>query len=114
MQRASYRRNFTPAQPDSPATSLRDFVSGAYTVVITAENDVLRDEGKAHAAHLEAAGVPVTLRRYAGMTHGFIRLHDMVDTAADAVRDLAADIRRLCGAPITAFAKREQRMEETR
>ena len=30
MQRASYRRNFTPAQPDSPATSLRDFVSGAY------------------------------------------------------------------------------------
>jgi len=32
MQRASYRRNFTPAQPDSPATSLRDFVSGAYTL----------------------------------------------------------------------------------
>jgi len=30
MQRASYRQNFTPAQPDSPATSLRDFVSGAY------------------------------------------------------------------------------------
>ncbi len=31
MQRASYRRNLTPAQPDSPATSLRDFVSGAYS-----------------------------------------------------------------------------------
>ncbi len=30
MQRASYRRNFTPAQPNSPATSLRDFVSGDY------------------------------------------------------------------------------------
>ena len=29
-QRASRRRNFTPAQPDSPATSLRDFRSGAY------------------------------------------------------------------------------------
>jgi len=32
MQRASYRRNFTPAQPDNPATSLRDFVSGAYII----------------------------------------------------------------------------------
>lgn len=69
------------------------------TVVITAENDVLRDEGEAYAAQLEAAGVPVTLRRYPGMTHGFIRLHDMVDTAGAAVRDLTADIRRLCAAP---------------
>jgi len=25
------RRSFTPAQPDNPAASLRDFVSGAYT-----------------------------------------------------------------------------------
>ncbi len=76
-------------------------------VVITAENDVLRDEGEAYAARLEAAGVPVTRRRYAGMTHGFIRLHDLVDTAGHAVRDLAADISRLCGAPITAAAAKQ-------
>ncbi|MBW4092495.1 MAG: hypothetical protein HIU82_15520 [Proteobacteria bacterium] len=30
-QRASHRWTFTPAQPDHPATSLRDIVSGAYT-----------------------------------------------------------------------------------
>ncbi len=40
---------------------------------------------------------PVTIRRYPGMAHGFIRLHNMVDTAANAVRDFAADLRRLCG-----------------
>jgi len=31
-QRASCRRVFTPAQPDSPAASLRDFVSAAYSI----------------------------------------------------------------------------------
>src|ERR1700693_2152487 len=29
--RASRRRSFTPAQPDCPAASVRDFLSGAYT-----------------------------------------------------------------------------------
>jgi len=66
-------------------------------IVITAEYDVLRDEAEAYAARLEAEGVPVVLRRYPGMTHGFIRLHDLVDTAGQAVRDLAKDLRRLCG-----------------
>lgn len=67
-------------------------------IVITAENDVLRDEGKAYAERLRAAGVPTILRRYAGMTHGFIRYHDLVDTAGQAVREMAADIARLCQA----------------
>ena len=49
MQRASYRRNFTPAQPDNPATSLRDFVSGAYTLR-TANEAAARDPGQVLAA----------------------------------------------------------------
>lgn len=65
-------------------------------VVITAENDVLRDEGEAYAARLEGEGVEVTLRRYSGMTHGFIRLHDLVDVAGEAVAELAGDLRRFC------------------
>ena len=66
------------------------------TVVITAENDVLRDEGEAYAARLQAEGVEVVLRRYPGMTHGFIRVHDLVDVAGQAVAELARDLRRLC------------------
>jgi len=66
------------------------------TVLITAENDILRDEGEAYAARLADAGIAVTQRRYAGMTHGFMRYHDLVDVAGQAMREMAADIVRWC------------------
>ena len=65
--------------------------------VVLAQCDVLHDEGAAYAARLQSAGIPVTLRDYPGVTHGFIRLHNLVDTAAQAVADVAADLRALCG-----------------
>lgn len=66
------------------------------TVVITAEYDVLRDEGEAYAAHLAAAGVPVMTRRIDSLPHGFIRLHNLVDAADAALSGIAADIARCC------------------
>jgi len=43
-------------------------------VMLTAEHDVLRDEGEAYAARLTAAGVPVDLKRHVGQLHGFFTL----------------------------------------
>jgi acetyl esterase/lipase len=51
-------------------------------LVINGEADVLRDEGEAYAAHLRAAGVPVTSVRYNGTIHDFVMLNALRDTHA--------------------------------
>ncbi|MEV0227035.1 alpha/beta hydrolase [Streptomyces sp. NPDC050704] len=51
-------------------------------LVITAEADVLRDEGEAYANKLREAGVPVTAVRYQGIIHDFVMLNALADTHA--------------------------------
>lgn len=51
-------------------------------LVITAEADVLRDEGEAYADKLRAAGVAVTAVRYQGIIHDFVMLNALRDTHA--------------------------------
>ncbi|MCF2531472.1 alpha/beta hydrolase [Yinghuangia soli] len=49
--------------------------------VITAEADVLRDEGEAYAAKLREAGVPVAAVRVLGVIHDFVMLDALRETA---------------------------------
>jgi acetyl esterase/lipase len=62
-------------------------------VVITAELDVLRDEGERYAAALLAAGVPVIGTRYLGVNHNFPRKLALFDAAHAAVAQIAAALR---------------------
>ncbi|MDQ0417011.1 acetyl esterase [Croceifilum oryzae] len=51
-------------------------------LVITAEADVLRDEGEAYANKLREAGVKVTSVRFQGAIHDFVMLNALADTEA--------------------------------
>jgi acetyl esterase/lipase len=51
-------------------------------LIITDENDVLRDEGEAYAHQLMRAGVQVTATRYLGTIHDFVMLNAISETPA--------------------------------
>ncbi|MER7670138.1 alpha/beta hydrolase [Kitasatospora sp. NPDC096128] len=71
LPEAHLRREATAA----PLRATRDELVGLPpALVVTAEADVLRDEGEAYAARLRAAGVPVVATRYQGTVHGFLLL----------------------------------------
>lgn len=59
--------------------------------IVTAEYDALRDEGEEYGRRLGSAGVPVTVKRYDGMIHDFIR-HPF-DDARTAIADATTALR---------------------
>ncbi|MFN8621222.1 MAG: alpha/beta hydrolase [Chloroflexota bacterium] len=63
-------------------------------IVVTAEYDPLRDEGRAWAARLASAGVNVELAEYQGVTHNFVVLPGEMPKGRDAVRRIAAWLQR--------------------
>jgi acetyl esterase/lipase len=52
------------------------------TLIVTAEADVVRDEGEEYAARLREAGVEVTSVRYAGTIHHFMMLDALRNSCA--------------------------------
>ena len=54
-------------------------------LVVIAGFDILRDEGEAYAAALEAAGVPVAIHREAGLGHGWVNMTGVCPAARDGL-----------------------------
>jgi len=75
------------------AENLRSLPS---TWIAVADHDVLRDDGVRYAHALKENGVDIELRVYTGMTHGFIRMANLIDVAHQAVCDMARAARDAC------------------
>lgn len=69
----------------------------APALVITAEYDLLRDEGEQYAERLSQAGVPVRSTRYAGMVHGFLDYRGIAQEGWDAIAEIAQTLQQWFG-----------------
>jgi len=66
-------------------------------LIMTAEYDVLRDEAELYGKRLAAAGVKVWIRRYQGVTHGFLGMQNALDVARRGMDDIAAVTAKTVG-----------------
>lgn len=57
-------------------------------LLITAQVDPLRDEGKEYARKMRAAGIEVHYREYEGMIHAFMNFYPFLDSAREAIEDV--------------------------
>jgi acetyl esterase/lipase len=80
----------------SPLRASKEELSGLPpALVITAENDPLRDEGEAYARKLKEAGNSVTAVRYNGTIHDFVFLNALrkVPSTEAALQQISDGIR---------------------
>jgi acetyl esterase len=63
-------------------------------IVIVGECDPLRDEGRAYAQRLRAAGNEADFQLYPGMIHGFAVMGGIIDAADRAIAEIAALLKR--------------------
>ena len=90
--------NVDPKNPYISPLWSKDLKNLPPAYVLTAEFDPLRDEGEAYAKRLKEAGVPVILKRYEGMIHGFFQFGGVLDVGRKSIDETASALRE-------AFAK---------
>ncbi|MFL5849274.1 MAG: alpha/beta hydrolase fold domain-containing protein, partial [Solirubrobacteraceae bacterium] len=79
--------------PDASPLRATDLAGVAPAFILTAEADVLRDEGEAYGHALRAAGVRSTIRRYPGTVHGFWRWLARAQASRRAIGEVGAALR---------------------
>jgi acetyl esterase len=79
--------------PEVSPLRAADLEGLAPALVVTAEYDPLCDEGEAYARRLREAGVPVTLSRYEGQIHGFLRMPAQIRRGREGLDEVARAVR---------------------
>jgi acetyl esterase len=83
------------SHPDASPLRAGDLTGVAPAFILTAEADVLRDEGEAYAEALRAAGVEVELVRWPGVIHGFWRWVATTKASGEAIAAVAERVKRV-------------------
>jgi acetyl esterase len=76
-------------------------------LVITAQYDVLRDEGERYVERLRAAGVPARFSRYEGVNHRFAEMLGILDQAEQVHDEMYLWLRQT----LSQFQAREKKVE---
>ncbi len=94
----SYRSGHDGGDPLLSPLRADDVSSLPPALVVTAQYDVLRDEGEAYADRLTASAVPMELMRVEGVIHGFIHYAGAIQRGQAVLREvgqkLAIALRR--------------------
>jgi acetyl esterase len=85
---------FGRLHPDASPLRSADTSNLPPAVVVTAEHDVLRDEGEIYATRMVKSGVEVHHRRFAGQMHGFFTMVDVLPGSGEAIAYVAGAVRR--------------------
>ncbi len=83
------------AQPGASPARAAHFAGLPPACIVTAEYDVLRDEGEAYAALLRRDGGAVDLVRRSGMNHGFLNWIGLLEPATETMDAAGAWLRRM-------------------
>ncbi len=93
-----YWEHYLGSSPDAASNPLAaparagDLSGLPPALIVTAENDVLRDEAEAYGQRLSASGVPATVMRVDGMVHGFASMGRYLDAAAPTIVEVGARV----------------------
>ena len=87
----------TRSEPDLVPMRSPDLVGFPTTLVLTAECDVLRDEGEAFARRLVEAGTVVTQARVPGTFHPYFLFADILAAARDSLEFVGTSLGREIG-----------------
>lgn len=94
---ANYLSGADPTHAEASPLLAPDLTGLCPTLLVTADHDPLRDEGRAYAARLTAAGNAVSFHEWPGTTHGFMIMAGITPAARELIGLMGAWARRVWG-----------------